>query len=142
MSQPEIDPTEPEELPASAETSEVPTATRNRYTVPIAVLAAVLGLYELLAGFALTGAVATMEGASPVWWVTGPLHLVLGGLLLFGSVATVRNRPNTILLPVALVAVVAILVSAVIKLVDGVMPLELFVVLLYGALAYLVRRAG
>ncbi|MCV7279458.1 hypothetical protein H7J88_07340 [Mycolicibacterium flavescens] len=142
MSQAETGPAGAGESPAQTETSEVPTTTRGRYAVPIAVLAALLGLYELIAGFALTGAVATMDGASAAWWVTGPLHLVLGGLLIYGSVATVRNRPNGILVPVAAVAVIAILVSAVMKIADGVVPLELVVVLLYAALAYLVRRAG
>ncbi|SEH81115.1 hypothetical protein SAMN04489835_4428 [Mycolicibacterium rutilum] len=142
MSQAETDPVGPEEPPTSTETSEVAVAPHGRYTVPIAVLAVVLGLYELIAGFALTGAVATMEGASPLWWVTGPLHLVLGGLLIYGSVATVRRRPNGILLIAAVIASLAILVSAVIKIVNGVMPFELFVVVLYGVLGYLVRRAG
>lgn len=141
MSQAETEPAGGEDSSAP-ETTQTSAGPRSTAVTVAAALAFVLGLYELIAGFALTGAALTMSDVPVMWWVTGPVHLVLAGLLLWGAVATVRERPNRFLVPTAAVAAIAIVVSAVMKATNGEMPFELFVLLLYAALVYLVTRTG
>ena len=124
------------------QTPDVEPTARSRAGTAVVVLALVLGVYELIAGFLMTGAALTVSGVPAIWWVGGPVHLALAGLFFWGGAATMRGRPNGILVPAAAVGALAIVVSAVIKFTDGEVPLELVVLVLYGALGYLVARTG
>ena len=129
-------PAEPTQTSGSEPTARLKTGRA------VVVLALVLGLYALIAGFLMTGAALTVPDVPATWWIAGPVYLALAGLLFWGGAATARGRPNGFLVPTAIVGALAIVVSAVIKVIEGEVPLELVVLLLYGALAYLVARSG
>jgi hypothetical protein len=104
-----------------------------------AVIAFVLAALMLIAtvGQAVAGA---MAGATVLFYLPVILNLAFVGLLVWGGIAAWRGATNRILVVTAAAAVVVIAIVSVIKIINGTVPVELLMLILYVVIGVLLIR--